>query len=320
MSFTLLGILNSQAAGGVAYWLATLSGASDETGRGVAVDSSSSVFGFGETESAGSGDRAFLLAKRDASGTIQWQRVLGGAGEDYGQSVAVDSSNNAYVLGYTSSTTPDYTTDILLAKYNSAGTLQWQRNLGGSSSTQGFSITVDSSANVYVTGLTYSTGAGASDVILAKYNSSGTIQWQRSYDDTGDAAAAACDSSGNVYVTSLSFTVAKFNTSGTIQWQRGLGNATGSAITLDSDDNLYAFGTTNTNKFIMAKLPNDGSLTGSYSVGGSSHNYSSAGFSVATSTLTASTSSLTAATSSISADTPSLSNGSASLTSDLVQL
>ena len=72
--------------------------------------------------------------------------------QDRGNKVVVDSSDNVYVCGesYTSGT------GALIVKYDSSGTIQWQRKLGGSShSANGFGIAIDSSDNLYITGSIY---------------------------------------------------------------------------------------------------------------------------------------------------------------------
>ena len=66
---------------------------------------------------------------------------------------------------------------------------------------------MDSSDNLYVTGQTYggldgNTNSGSGDLILVKYNSSGTKQWTRqlgtsSYDQ---GLGVTVDSSDNIYV------------------------------------------------------------------------------------------------------------------------
>jgi uncharacterized delta-60 repeat protein len=430
MSFTLLGILNSQAGLSIDYWIATLGGASDDQGFSVAIDSSNSFYALGATKSAGGSDfdfllvkydtlgavqwqrilggenndlgysvkvdssdnvyafgysfsdEAFLLAKYNSSGTIQWQRTLEGAGTDEGTSVAIDSADNLYVFGFTTSAGAG-NDDFLLAKYNSSGTIQWQRILGGSGIEEGYSVAVDSSDNVYVFGTTKSVGAGDSDFLLAKYNSSGTIQWQRVLGGAGRERgdSVTFDSSDNVYVlgdTPDGMLLVKYNSSGTVQWQKTLSGSTrGLSLAIDSSDNVYAFGYTGSSgagsldyllakydtsgavqwqrtlgttgldigygvtvdslgsvfvlgytnsgviggsDFLLAKLPSNGSLTGTYSLNGTDVTYAASTLTAGTSTLTAATSSLTAATSSLTSATSTLTAASSSLTSHLVEL
>ena len=71
--------------------------------------------------------------------------------------------------------------DIVLIKYNSSGTKQWTKQLGTSSDDSGNGVSTDSSGNIYVTGYTKggldgNTNSDKSDIILIKYNSSGTKQ------------------------------------------------------------------------------------------------------------------------------------------------
>ena len=106
-----------------------------------------------------------------------WLATLGGTGDDYGRGIAVDSSGNVYVTGYTTSDGAGGA-DISISKYNTSGVIQWQRTLGGTGIDYGYGIAVDSSGNVYVTGHTGSDGAGGNDISISKYNTSGTIQWQ----------------------------------------------------------------------------------------------------------------------------------------------
>jgi hypothetical protein len=65
-----------------------------------------------------------LLIKTDSSGALQWGQQLNSGYTN--TAVAIDSSENAYVLVKNSSAN-DYT--MLLAKYNSSGTIQWQRDI-----------------------------------------------------------------------------------------------------------------------------------------------------------------------------------------------
>ena len=56
---------------------------------------------------------------------------------------------------------------------------------GSSYGEVGESVAVDSSDNIYVCGSTSSVGAGSNDLLLVKYNSSGTVQWRRTLGGTG---------------------------------------------------------------------------------------------------------------------------------------
>ena len=97
----------------------------------------------------------------------------------------VDSSDNIYVTGSTSGGLDGNTNsgihDIFLVKYNSSGVKQWTKQLGTSSTDVGNGVTVDSSDNIYVTGLTSggldgNTNSGGYDLFLVKYNSDGVLQ------------------------------------------------------------------------------------------------------------------------------------------------
>ena len=149
----------------------------------------------------------------------------------------------------------------ITVKLSNSGTILWKRklNMGTdySSSFQKSDVTVDSSDNVYVAFTTTSNYSsvyipvsntqGEGNIIVAKYNSSGVLQWQREITTststaTGNAGGIACDSSDNVYVCGTQmgynqstsayqkYALVKFNSSGTHQWTRRLQGYTLSLI------------------------------------------------------------------------------------------
>ena len=266
---------------GVLQWQRTLGGASSDEGRGIAVDSSDNVYITGVTDNAG------LIAKYNKSGSIQWQRSLTG-GTTTGYSVAVDSSDNVYVCGRS---TAGSGAPLFIAKYNSSGTIQGHRFLGVNTATNGYGVAIDGSDNVYVFGDTDGDGAGDLDMLIAKYNSSLSIQWQRTLGDSVKEEGYGCDvdSSGNVYVTGFTQTdsntntaiLAKYNTSGSIQWQRSLSTtnkaALGYAIAVDdTGNNVYVGGHTNSvdsargYDMLIAKYNSSGTLQWQRTFGSSS--------------------------------------------------
>ena len=129
---------------------------------------------------------------------------------DYGDSVTTDSSGNIYVTGRTrgldGNTGMSGLYDIILMKFDSSGTKQWTKQLVTSNRQydQGSKSFFDSSGNIYVTGWTPGFSSGKdSDIILIKFNSSGTKQWTKKFgtSSTETGLGGTTDSSGNIYVT-----------------------------------------------------------------------------------------------------------------------
>lgn len=173
--------------------------------RDVAIDSSGnnySVGFFGTYQSQGAGANELYLLKYDTNNNLVWERTLGSASNEYGYGIVIDNYNNIYVTGYTYSVDAD--SDLLIAKYDTNGTIQWQKALGGVGNTSGYGITKDSSGNVYVIGTTLSGGVFNREIMLTKYTSAGYLAWQRSFGEFSDenlligSQSIAVDNFGNL--------------------------------------------------------------------------------------------------------------------------
>ncbi len=155
-----------------------------------------------------------------------------GNSADAFRQITVDAAGNIYTSGTTYSTATDV--DIIVAKYNSAGTLLWQQRHNGTSNSgdQPACLLVDASGNVYVCGYTVNTGTG-SDCFTAKYSPSGALQWSAVYNNASTnnndkANSLTVDNLGNVYVTGqdYAFTTGadavtlKYNSAGALEWAR----------------------------------------------------------------------------------------------------
>jgi hypothetical protein len=314
--------------------------ANNGNGFSIAVDSSANVYVCGTVFETTVYSQGIQIVKYDTSGTIQWQRILQNADAsvtDQGRGITVDSSGNVYVCGYAPPVAFSAEFQAYLIKYNTSGTLQWQRKLHGGTNAKDFfyGVAVDSSSNVYVVGESDNNSISVrSDGLIAKYDSSGTIQWQRRLGapSAGSSTqAVVADSSGDIYICGItsigvdSIQIAKYNSSGTIQWQRYITNSTrmrGFGIKLLSN-NIYVCGMLReipNNDFFIAKLPNDGSLTGTYTVASSSIVYTTSTNTDAASTLTAGTASLGDAASSQTDSATTATSASTSLTSTVTTL
>jgi hypothetical protein len=156
-----------------------------------------------------------------------WQTKAGTQNFFY-KNVTKTSGSYVYVAGATFNGT-DY--DILLAKYNSSGVEQWIRQIDGTAHHQDFAtaLQIDVSGNVFITGaITNDTATMFSDLILVKYNSSGTEQWRATYDyanlyDCGTDIVATTNGVlvvGSSYnsTPNLDFVSILFSTAGVQQW------------------------------------------------------------------------------------------------------
>jgi Big-like domain-containing protein/beta-propeller repeat-containing protein len=160
-----------------------MGGSGYDYGHDIAVDSTGSAYVTGWTSStnfptrnamqpaSGGGQYdAFVFKLNPAGSDLVYSTYLGGTSDDWGLGIALDSSEDVYVIGNTESlnfpTVSPFqkhhrggnTTDVFVSKLNAAGSaLLFSTYLGGSLTDNGFRIAVDSSGNAYVTGNTSST-------------------------------------------------------------------------------------------------------------------------------------------------------------------
>ncbi|MBX7056327.1 MAG: SBBP repeat-containing protein [Pyrinomonadaceae bacterium] len=167
-----------------------IGGNSNETCKGIALDSNGNIFITGQTldsttdfpttvgayDTTHNGSYDAYLAKLNSTGsTLVYSTLIGGSNIDYGEGVAVGPTGDAYITGYTNfatlnfPTTPgafDQTnndsangfTDGFVVKFDSTGSsLSYSTYLGGSCVDALYSIAVDSTGAAYVTGTTCST-------------------------------------------------------------------------------------------------------------------------------------------------------------------
>ncbi|NOS85781.1 MAG: T9SS type A sorting domain-containing protein [Ignavibacteria bacterium] len=195
---------------GVQQWAIGYNGTGngEDISLSIAVDGSGNTYVTGGSEGAGT-DLDVVIIKYNSAGIQQWVTRYDGPanGEDIAFCVKLDGAANVYVTGCRE--VAGGSNDFATAKYNSAGVFQWSSgyNGPGNSSDIAYSMDVDITGSVYVTG--HSTGIGTnSDYATIKYNPSGAQQWVQIYNGPGNNSDIAYDvilgTNGSVYVTGTS--------------------------------------------------------------------------------------------------------------------
>lgn len=240
-----------------AYGTAYTTGISLDWGQS-GVFATSNVFTIGSAYNVSNNNKYDLVLSKynNKKGVLTWQKKLRDTSYNTdGRDICVDSSDNIYIVGYSDKSQAGTTKSILIAKYNSAGIVQWQRYIDisspGSGDGFGLSICTDGT-NVYFTG---SSAAGYSSMtylnVMALSTSNGTLQWQKGLYTTLASGYIAMGNSissdisnGMLYVggyvrngtttaTKTQGVILKYTATGTLQWQIGI-SLTGYDVSIDN--------------------------------------------------------------------------------------
>jgi len=208
--------------------------------------------------------------------STNWFRTYNGTGnlDDAGEIVKIDNTGNTYVCGWSEAGVNNQ--DIVTIKYNSAGIVQWTArfNGAGSENDRPEDMIIDNSGNVYICGGSYGGSNSSFDAILLKYNSAGTLQWNKSYNGSGaidQFNAITMDNTGNIYVTGNTYSslsssfdciTIKYNSAGVSQWQKVF-STSGS-----NDDEAYAIGVDHSGRTIIGGISDNNALIVRYTSAG----------------------------------------------------
>jgi hypothetical protein len=166
--------------------------------------------------------------------TVDWVQWIDGESSEEGNAIATDLSGNIYVTGYSgggftigdvSYNKPSGGNGAFVVKYDTSGVVKWVQWIDGASNEYGNGITTDSFGNIYVTGISSSSGeftiggvfigdvsytkpSGGNGAFVVKYDTSGVVKWVQWIDGASNeyGNGIATDSSGNIYVTGYSNT------------------------------------------------------------------------------------------------------------------
>ncbi len=273
----------------------------------IAIDSDDNIYITGHRYNISGDMNDLILFKYDSSGGLIWDRIWGenNTMNEVGRGIAIDKSDNIYLVTTNSSNFVAFRNNIILLKYNKSGGYQWSKVWDKGYSNIGWDITLDSFNNIYITGYRDLTGSGNKDLLLLKYNNNGDFQWNRTWDgsDVDYGRSIICDSMDNIFITGYTqllggdndILIAKYDSQGNKLWIKVWGPGvidSGFTIAINSLGNVLIGGThvaTNNNDVILLKIgklgnfsltsdadnPNpNGSFILSWNASDYAHNYS----------------------------------------------
>ncbi len=282
------------SASGDYIWAKRIGGASSEATHGIVHDPQGNIYitgffhqsvnfdpGGGNHTLTASGADAFL-AKYDANGNYVWAFKIGDIEYESGRSIARDPSGNIIIGGSFKGTvdfnpaagTANLTSigayDYFLAKYDADGQYLWARNWGRANQNASVTgISVDASGNIFLSG-NVSELIHEREMILAKYNAAGVMQWNNILTASNGGQVygnLSCHPTGGFYIAAtftdtvdfdpgtgsqlqssagrLDLCIARYDTDGKYIWSKRIGGLMDDGadhITVDKTGTIYITG------------------------------------------------------------------------------
>jgi len=258
------GLLIKYDRSGRLLWQQTYEG----TGNGndylgeIKIDSNDNILLHGCSEGVGT-DYDFLTLKYASDGTLLWEQRFDGTGSGVDWSggfgaIDLDAADNVYITGYSLGTSGDH--EFMTIKYAADGTQEWVQTYVSPNpdnpGAYGWFLEVTDDGTVYAGGDAMNL-AGSRDYVLLKYDTNGTLLWDRLYDGPAGVSdtqyAMKIGPNEDVYLTGIigtrtgyEYGVAKYDSNGVFQWDAQYGGSTGFhygwAIDVDAAGNAFVTG------------------------------------------------------------------------------
>jgi hypothetical protein len=145
---------------------------------------------------------AFMLITYicSAQQPISWQIKIGGTETEYANAVDTGATGTMFAAGFIRSRTGDYimqypgpnalSPDAWIVKYNRFGLIEWQKCFGGTNPDEFFDVRATADGGAIAVGRSGSTDGnitgnkGGEDIVVAKYDANGNLQWNKNYGTT----------------------------------------------------------------------------------------------------------------------------------------
>ena len=217
-----------------AKWINTFDNGRDDEAYSVTIDDDGFIFA-GITNFDTFGRYDAWLIKMDLEGEMQWNQNYGGLFSDRAYSL-VTTNDGGYAFSGSTDSYGAGNADVWLVKVDSLGNMEWNQTYGGPLDDHSWSLVVTDDGGYVLLCDTTSFGSGGSDVWVIKVDSSGEVEWNRTYggndfesvstiirtNDGGYAFAASTTSFG---AGSSDFWLVKLDSYGNVEWNQTFGGS-----------------------------------------------------------------------------------------------
>ncbi len=172
-----------------------------EIATGLLIDISGNIYITGASASSPLNSDITTI-KYNSAGTVLniYRYSYAGNGYDIPADLSFDNSGNVVITGSFDNGSKKFGT----LKLTSALALAWMNTITGSGVSEGYGISADNSGNIISVGY-QNNSSGASDIVINKYASSGSLIWQKKMSNPNPSYFAKArrvktDPSGNIYI------------------------------------------------------------------------------------------------------------------------
>ncbi|MFH1313512.1 MAG: T9SS type A sorting domain-containing protein [Candidatus Eisenbacteria bacterium] len=131
-----------------------------------------------------------LAAASSAQGPdTLWAKTYGGSSSDYGYSIQQTLPDGGYIITGSTFSYGEGSYDLYYIKTDADGEVDWAKTYGGTGTDHGSSVQQTLDGGYILAGYTNSSGAGGYDILLAKTDSGGTVDWAYTYGGWADDRA-----------------------------------------------------------------------------------------------------------------------------------
>jgi len=220
-------------------WIRAAEGPGSSSGHGIAADQQGNCYvggwssgnsSFGGRKLTTPAGHDILVARFDAQGQLGWLHEGNGSSNAMIHEITADSAGNVWASGMFQGELKleDRTVanrgqhDLLLMSFDSSGKRLWTKTAGGAGIDYGLGIATDGQGNSFLTGsftgrvefdsTPQESRNAASDIMIVKYDRSGTLQWfqQAGSDRTDHAYTIVADNQGHLYLSGACSGAARF--------------------------------------------------------------------------------------------------------------